>query len=123
MATGQPLALTQGKTVTGDMVNANGAVTSDTAPRISAVCPTGTITDNTPRIKAKVVDLEERPDVELFVDGDQITSFSYNWGTGALSYDARRLTSGKHTVRIVATDSQNPGVTEKWSFKVEQGAG
>ena len=51
MGTGQPLPLTQGKTATGDMVNARVAVT-DTAPRIPAVYPTGAIKDNTPTIRA-----------------------------------------------------------------------
>ena len=121
MATGQPLASTAGRTVTGDMVNANGAVISDTAPRISAVSPTGTISDNTPRIRAKVVDLEQKPTVKLFVDGAEkpSSSFSYDWGTGALSYTSGRLKSGKHTVRITAADSSNPLVEVKWSFKVE----
>jgi subtilisin family serine protease len=118
MATGEPLASTRGKTVTGDMVNAQDAVT-DTAPQISAVSPTGTITDSTPKIKAKVLDLQEIPNVELFVDGDPKTSFSYNWETGALSYASGRLGSGKHTVRITADDASHPPVEEKWSFKVK----
>jgi hypothetical protein len=56
--------------------------------------------------------------VELFVDGDQKPSFSYDWSTGALSYASGRLKSGKHTVRITATDSQHPPTVKKWSFKV-----
>lgn len=123
MATGQPLASTRGKTVTGDMVNADGAVT-DTPPQITAVSPTGTITDTTPKIKAKVVDLQgeiPKANVVLSVDGDPktSTSFSYNEATGALSYDARRMKSGRHTVSITATDAQPASTTKNWSFKVE----
>jgi subtilisin family serine protease len=120
MATGEPLASTRGKTVTGDMVNAGGAVT-DTSPQITAVSPMGTITDNTPRIKATISDLQGeilRSNVGLFVDGDPKTSFSYNEETGALSYTGR-VGNGRHTVRVTATDGQTDPAEKRWSFKVE----
>lgn len=53
-----------------------------------AVFPTGVISDTTPTIRANVVDLQQMPPesgVELYVDGNRKTAFSYNRYSGALS--------------------------------------
>ncbi len=121
MGTGQPLPATLGKTVTGDMVNAGRAVT-DTAPRISRLSPTGATSDDTPTIRANVVDLQgplEKRDVAVSVDGDPRKSFSYNASSGALSLAGGRMEGGRHSVEITATDSQNLTTSKSWAFRVE----
>ena len=121
MGTGQPAPLTEGKTVTGDIVNARRAVT-DSAPRISPAAPTGSTSDTTPTIRASVVDLQQmlsRSDVELFVDGNRKTTFSYNRFSGALSHAAGPMNEGTHSVRIRATDSRGATTTRGWSFTVK----
>jgi hypothetical protein len=119
MGTGQPLSSTLGKTVTGDIVNAGKAVT-DTAPRISNLSPTGAVSDNTPKIRANVVDLQEmlpKPDVDLFVDGVSRRNFSYNANSGTLSFTGA-MKEGRHSVRITATDPQANRTTRAWTFRV-----
>lgn len=120
MATGQPASLTQGKTVTGDIVNARRAVT-DTAPLIPAVFPTGAISDTTPTIRANVMDLQQmlpRSSVELYVDGNRKMTFSYNKFSGALSHAAGTLAEGRHSVRIKATDPNGRTASRYWIFRV-----
>ena len=120
MGTGQPLPSTLGRTVTGDMANADNAVTN-TAPRISSVSPVGSTSDGTPRIRATVVDLQEtlrKSDVELSVDGAPRTNFSYNANSGALSFtDAMK--EGRHSVKITATDPQGAKTSRNWAFQVD----
>ncbi|QIN81985.1 S8 family serine peptidase [Rubrobacter tropicus] len=120
MGTGQPAPLTQGKTVTGDIVNARNAVT-DTRPRIPAVFPKGAISDTTPTIRARVVDLQQmlpKSNVELYVDGNRKMTFSYNRFSGVLSHAAGPLKEGRHFVRIKATDPQGATTSRSWSFTV-----
>ncbi len=120
MATGQPAPLTRGKTVTGDIVNADRAVT-DTPPRITRFSPTGTTSDTTPTIRATVVDLQEllaKSDLEVSVDGDPRGNFSYNANSGALSLAGGRMKEGRHSVEITATDPQNLSTTKSWTFRV-----
>ncbi len=120
MATGQPAPLTRGKTVTGDIVNADRAVT-DTPPRITGFSPTGTTSDTTPTIRATVVDLQEllaKSDLEVSVDGDPRGNFSYNANSGALSLAGGRMKEGRHSVEITATDPQNLSTTKSWTFRV-----
>ncbi|MEJ7841686.1 MAG: S8 family serine peptidase, partial [Rubrobacter sp.] len=120
MERGQPLPSTQGKTVTGDLANANNSVT-DTAPRIPAVFPRGVISDTTPTIRARVVDLQQmlpKSNVELYVDGNRKTAFSYNRFSGALSYAGGPLKEGRHSVRIRATDPNGRTATRYWTFRV-----
>ena len=120
LATGRPAPLTRGKTATGDIVNALGAVT-DTAPRIAAVGPTGLIRDTTPTIRANVVDLQRtipRTNIQLYVDGSRRTKFSYNPYSGALAYKAGPMRDGGHFVRVTATDQQGKRTTRTWQFTV-----
>ena len=120
MGTGQPAPLTRGKTVTGDLVNARNAVT-DSAPRIPAVFPRGSISNTSPRIRANVVDLQQmlsRSDIQLYVDGNRKMAFSYNRFSGALSYASGTMKQGRHFVRIKATDPQGATTTRSWSFMV-----
>jgi hypothetical protein len=113
MATGQPAPLTRGKTVTGDIVNADGAVT-DTPPRITGFSPTGVVSDTTPTIRATVVDLQgllEKPDLEVSVDNGR--NFSYNADSGALSLPGGRMEEGHPSVQITAADPSDPQAPRK----------
>ena len=119
MATGQPAPLTEGKTVTGDLVNAGNAV-EDTAPPITATSPTGTISNETPTIRASVVDLLQmiqKERVKLFVDGDRKRGFSYSARSGDLSFASGPMKDGRHTVKIKATDPRGSTTSRSWSFR------
>ena len=104
MATGQPAPLTRGKTVTGDIVNADKV-----------------FTDTTPTIRASVVDLQEllgRSDLEVRVD-NVLRNFSYKANSGTLSLPGSRMKEGRHSVEITAADPQNPATTKRWTFRME----
>ena len=104
-------------TVTGDIVNADGAVT-DTPSRITRFSPTGVDSDATPTIRATVVDLQglpEKPDLEVSVDNGP-GNFSYNANSGALSLPGGRMAEGHHSVEITAagpSDPQAPATTKR----------
>lgn len=121
MATGKPAPFTKGKTVTEDMVNAKAAVT-ETAPITTPISPKGLIQDNTPMIRATVVDLQSAlaaDDIKLSVDNKPKGQFVYNARTGALAHQSTSLGSGVHRVKIVATDSQGRSTTKSWNFKIK----
>jgi hypothetical protein len=124
MATGQPAPLTRGKTVTGDIVNADGAVT-DTPPRITGFSPTGVVSDTTPTIRATVVDLQgllAESDLGVRVDNAIRRNFSYNANSGALSLGGGRMEEGRRSVEITAvdpSDPQAPATTKRWTFRVQ----
>ncbi|MCA3749092.1 MAG: right-handed parallel beta-helix repeat-containing protein [Rubrobacter sp.] len=84
--------------------------------------PGSTTRDRTPLVRAKVSDSATnlaKGDIKLFVDGRRIKAFSYDRATDRLSFTPKRnLSSGRHTVRIEATDAQGLKATRKWSFKV-----
>jgi hypothetical protein len=112
-------------TVTGDIVNADGAVT-DTPSRITRFSPTGVDSDATPTIRATVVDLQgllEKADhLEVRVDNAIRRNFSYNANSGALSLPGGRMEEGRHSVEITAadpSDPQAPATTKRWTFRVQ----
>jgi predicted ATPase len=79
------------------------------------------ISDRTPRIRARVTDLETdlaKADVTLYVDGEQKDAFFYRASKDLLSYRSGRLEEGRHTVKIKATDGQLSS-SERWSFRVK----
>jgi hypothetical protein len=43
--------------------------------------------------------------ISFYLGGQQRDTFSYDAGTDRLSYNSGRLSLGKHTARITATDS------------------
>jgi hypothetical protein len=45
-------------------------------------------------------------------------TFSYAASTDRLTYQGARVSAGKHTVRIVATDAAGNDTVRTWSFKV-----
>ena len=71
---------------------------------------------------ANVVDLQQmlpKSGVELYVDGNRKTAFSYNRYSGALSYAAGPLKEGRHSARIRATDPNGRTASRYWIFRVE----
>ena len=123
MGSGQPLPALKGKTVTGKMVNALGAVT-DVAPTVSgmAPAPNSVTNDRTPTVRATVGDLHadlEKADVTLTLDGKDVATFSYDRATDRLAYTpSTNLAYGKHNVTVSARDSGGLSTTRSWSFTV-----
>lgn len=108
-------------------VDATPAVRSWTVdtvkPSISGLVPKpGSSTkDRTPAIKATVKDNLmnlSRSHIKLYLDGKRITTFSYNRSTDRLTYTSKKLSLGKHTVKLVARDAAGNVMVKKWSFKV-----
>jgi hypothetical protein len=58
--------------------------------------------------------------VRFFVDGRAIITFSYDASTDRLTYQSARVSAGKHTGRIVATDAAGNNTTRTWTFRVVQ---
>jgi len=121
----------QGKTVTGGRLDANAALAGSepldcAEPTISALkpAPGATIRDRTPLIGATVRD--DRPPelfkagITLLLDGKNRGTFSYEKDTDRLSYQAPRLSYGRHTVRVTAEDAAGNVGGRSWSFKVER---
>ncbi len=78
------------------------------------------VRDRTPRIKAKVLDETStlaEDDVRLYVDGEEVAA-AFDPGTGSLSHTAAKLSRGKHTIEIKATDAAGNEATKTWSFRV-----
>ncbi|MEJ7820323.1 MAG: hypothetical protein WKF44_08465, partial [Rubrobacteraceae bacterium] len=71
---------------------------------------TKTIRDTTPTIKATVKDNFtnlQKANIKLYVNGRLIspTKYTYSAATDVLVYTSPKLTKGKKTVKIVATDA------------------
>jgi subtilisin family serine protease len=124
MDTGKPLPATSGKSVTGDMVDAQAAVLDTTKPTVKNLSPApdSTTTDRTPTISAKVSDNQTdlaKSNIKLLVDGQKQRTFSYSQATDLLSFTpASDLSVGPHTVKIVATDAAGNKKAKTWSFNV-----
>ncbi len=116
--------------LTGGRLNAARAVGQATTatrdsrgPTVSQVRPVpgSTISDKTPVMAATVRDDRTnllKDNIRLYVDGRQKGTFSYSAATDRLSYRSDRLSSGRHTVRIVATDASRNQGDESWSFVI-----
>jgi cytochrome c len=93
-------------------------------PRIKPISPNpGSHTrDRTPTIKAKVTDNDhdlDKRDIKLYLDRDRIRNFDYSRRRNVLEYTPnKRLSFGKHTVKVVAEAARGEKATEKWSFRV-----
>jgi hypothetical protein len=93
-------------------------------PRIKPISPNpGSHTrDRTPTIKAKVTDNDhdlDKRDIKLYLDRDRIRNFDYSRRRNVLEYTPnKRLSLGKHTVKVVAEAARGEKATEKWSFRV-----
>lgn len=94
-------------------------------PTISAMRPVAgsTTSDRTPTIRATVKDnltnLVEG-NIRLYVNGNLIpaTKYAYSSSTDVLVYNSPRLSIGKKTVRLVATDRAGNVGARSWSFTV-----
>ncbi len=94
-------------------------------PTITDVAPkNGSIISNqTPTIKATVRDniTLQKSNIELYVNGILIdpAKYSYNPETGALVYNSPKLSKGKKTVKIVATDTAKNVSSKSWTFTIK----
>jgi hypothetical protein len=89
---------------------------------IASVSPSGNVGNPVPTVRAKVeaegTNLSKR-DIRLYLDGAEQRRFYYGMATGNLSYHPGMLSSGSHTVEIVATASQGSRTSKKsWTFSV-----
>jgi dipeptidyl aminopeptidase/acylaminoacyl peptidase len=94
----------------------------NTAPSVTGMrpAPRSKVRDLTPKISATVSDVQDElvgGDLRIYVDGRR-RAFDYSQATDRLVHDSRRLSPGKHTVRVFAEDSSDADVTQKWSFTV-----
>ena len=100
----------------GGSRGSGGAIT------ISSVSPKGNVGNPVPIVRAKVeaegANLSKR-DIRLYLDGAEQRRFYYGRATGNLSYHPGMLSSGNHTVEIVATSGQGRSMaTKSWTFTV-----
>jgi hypothetical protein len=83
--------------------------------------PGSKVRDRTPNIVATVrddfTDLS-RSNIQFFLDNRAKSSFSYDAGTDRLSYLSSKLSHGRHTAKVVATDAQGLTATQAWSFSI-----
>lgn len=96
---------------------------SNTAPTVSNLRPVpgATIRDRTPVVAATVRDAEtdlSRSDTMLFVDGRRVEAYGYDRGTDRLGRTVGRLSPGRHTVEVSATDGEGLTGSRAWGFKV-----
>lgn len=112
--------------ISGVNIAGNRQLLSDDPPSISNVspAPNSKITDKTPTIRATVKDSVtnlSKYNIKLYFDGTAIsqTSFGYDRTRNLLTYTAPRLSIGKKTVKIVATDAAGNTARRTWSFTVD----
>ena len=89
---------------------------------IASVSPSGNVGNPVPTVRATVeaegADLSKR-DIRLFLDGAEQRRFYYGKSTGNLSYHPGMLSSGIHTIEIVAKPGQGSRTAKKsWTFTV-----
>ena len=94
----------------------------NTAPSVTGMrpAPRSKVRDLTPKISATVSDVQDElvgGDLRIYVDGRR-RAFDYSQATDRLVHDSRRLSPGKHTVKVFAEDSSDADVTHNWSFTV-----
>jgi subtilisin family serine protease len=116
----------QGKVATGGRLNAFAAITGQAAPdttdpTVASVKPSRSTRDRTPKVTATVRDDRAeltKGDVGLAIDGKAKTAFTYDAAKDRLAYNSTKLSLGKHTIRIIATDGAGNKTTKTSSFKV-----
>jgi hypothetical protein len=101
----------------GSRRNAGGAIT------IASVSPSGNVSNPVPTIRAKIEAEGMNPpksEVRVYFDGAEQRRFYYSRATGNLSYHPTgMLSSGTHTVEIVASAEQGTSTARKsWTFTV-----
>jgi hypothetical protein len=100
----------------GGRGGSRGAIT------ISSVSPNGNVGNPVPTVRA-TLEAEgsnlSKGDIRLYLDGAEQRRFYYGRATGNLSYHPGMLSSGTHTVEIVATAGQGNSTSRKsWTFSV-----
>ena len=89
---------------------------------IASVSPSGNVGNPVPTVRATLEaegsNLSKR-DIRLYLDGAEQRRFYYGRATGNLSYHPGMLSSGTHTVEIVATAGQGSSTAKQsWTFTV-----
>jgi hypothetical protein len=89
---------------------------------IASVSPSGNVGNPVPTVRA-TLEAEgsnlSKGDIRLYLDGAEQRRFYYGRATGNLSYHPGMLSSGTHTVEIVATAGQGTSTSRKsWTFTV-----
>ena len=89
---------------------------------IASVSPSGNVGNPVPTVRATVeaegANLSKR-DIRLYLDGAEQRRFYYGRVTGNLSYHPGMLSSGTHTIEIVAKTAQGSRTAKKsWTFTV-----
>jgi hypothetical protein len=90
---------------------------------ITSVSPVGNISGYRPMVQATVTDSSStlsKDEINVYLDGGEVTDYQYRRTTGSLSFTPRKLSSGPHTVEITAgtAGSRNARKRKKWSFVV-----
>jgi hypothetical protein len=111
--------------------NGNGSFTvhiqvfrPDASPVISGVrpAPGARVHDRTPTIRALVQDditNLAKSNMSLSIDGRNVTTFSYDQATDRLTYTpTSKLSFGRHTVEVKATDQANQSTNKVWGFRI-----
>ena len=84
--------------------------------------PGSRIGNRRPSITASVRDAEtdlSKANIKLYLDGRRILRFAYDRRANRLTYKPPKdLRSGRHTVRIVATDAKRRSTTRIWRFTI-----
>ncbi len=105
-----------------DPTPATSAFTVDTAgPSVTSVKPGGRTRDRTPTTGAVITDAQDElahGDIQLFVDGTEVTGFAYDQNEDRLGYTTPRLNYGRHNLKIVATDSGYNTTIHQHGFRV-----
>ena len=106
----------QGTKRGGGNTGSGGSIT------IASVSPSGNVGNPVPTVRA-TLEAEgsnlSKGDIRLYLDGAEQRRFYYGRATGNLSYHPGMLSSGTHTVEIVATAGQGSSTSKKsWTFTV-----
>ncbi len=59
-----------------------------------------------------------KSDIQVYLDGEQVRDFQYRRTTGSLSFTPRKLSSGSHTVEILAAAEGSRNARKSFSFVV-----
>ena len=111
------------RTGSGTKTSSRGRRGAGGAITITSVSPSGNVSNPVPTVRATVKaeggNLSKR-DVRLYLNGAEQKRFYYGLATGNLSYrPTGMLSSGTHTVEIVATGDQGRSTAKKsWTFTV-----
>jgi hypothetical protein len=112
--------------LSGVYTKGNRLLSSDARPTISNVSPGpgSKINDTTPRIKATVKDEVtnlSKSNIRLYVGTKAIprSSFSYDRTKNLLSYTSPKLSPGRKSVKVVATDAAGNRSAKSWYFTID----